>query len=81
MSNTSGQSSRQVAAPAFEMETIKISEDGRCGAKFGNARCRYGQCCSQFGWCGGEHDKKSDWCSVDRSYHTGAFNGKYDGSW
>ncbi|KLU84449.1 hypothetical protein MAPG_03491 [Magnaporthiopsis poae ATCC 64411] len=32
-----------------------VSRDGRCGEENGRQRCTgsdYGQCCSQFGWCG-----------------------------
>jgi len=31
---------------------------GRCGVKYGNAKCPSGECCSKHGWCG----KSSDHC-------------------
>lgn len=70
------QSNRKVT-PASASE--EISKDGHCGVNFNNKRCPGKQCCSQFGWCGGEQGKASDWCSVNVVNHVGASDGKYDG--
>jgi len=37
---------------------------GRCGPQFGHAKCPSGECCSMWGWCGGNQKEKSSWCSV-----------------
>jgi len=41
---------------------ITISTDGKCGPENGNTTCPGSQCCSRFGWCGGNLGGYSDWC-------------------
>ena len=53
-----------------------ISTDGRCGVDFENKRCPGTQCCSKYGWCGGERGKPSDWCATN---NRGVSDGKFDG--
>jgi len=42
-----------------EEETLPISKDGRCGKGIG--RCKDGECCSKYGWCG----RSKTHCSID----------------
>lgn len=49
----------------FANKKYPVSTDGRCGRQFNNSRCGPGQCCSPWGWCGGEIGKPSAWCSVN----------------
>jgi hypothetical protein len=51
-----------------------ISTNGRCGPSYGNTACPGKQCCSIFGWCGGEAGKNDAWC---RTYK--GFSGIFDG--
>jgi hypothetical protein len=51
-----------------------FTSDGRCGPQFGNKACNGKQCCSQFGWCGGQKGQNDDWCGKFK-----AFDGKFDG--
>jgi hypothetical protein len=53
-----------------------VSKNGRCGSAFGATICPGGQCCSNYGWCGGSVGQYSAYCS-DRN--KGVSNGKYDG--
>lgn len=53
----------------------KFSSNGRCGPQFGNTACPGTQCCSIYGWCGGEVGKNDDWCSKYKGFN-GMFNGK-----
>ena len=56
--------------------TYKISTNYKCGPQNDNTHCPGTQCCSQFGWCGGQIGKKSDWCH-DNNH--GTLDGHYDG--
>jgi len=42
-----------------EKISYKISDNDRCGEKFG--RCRDDYCCSKYGWCG----KTGDYCNIE----------------
>jgi hypothetical protein len=70
------------SSPARELKdpapapTSNVSKNGRCGSAFGETICPGGQCCSNFGWCGGSVGQYSAHCS-DRN--KGVSNGKYDG--
>ena len=51
-----------------------FTSDGRCGPSFGNKACGGKQCCSQFGWCGGQKGQNDDWCR-----NNGGFGGNFNG--
>merc|ERR1712232_354207 len=38
--------------PPAKKLTLKLSKNGRCGAKFGNTACKCGVSCSRWNWCG-----------------------------
>lgn len=57
------------------------SSGGSCG---NNKRCPGAQCCSRWGWCGGQKGERSDWCSTsinisDNIKVWAGFNNQYDG--
>lgn len=56
------------------IEKFAVSTNGRCGPNYGNTSCSNNQCCSIFGWCGGQKGQNDDWCAT---YH--GYNGAYDG--
>lgn len=60
--------------PAVNWAGNSFTTDGRCGPSFGNKACNGQQCCSQFGWCGGQKGQNDDWCGKFK-----AFDGRFDG--
>ena len=62
------------ATPTVNWAGNAFTSDGRCGPQFGNKACNGTQCCSQFGWCGGQKGQNDDWCGKFK-----AFEGKFDG--
>jgi len=59
------------------------SKDGRCGPSI-EKRCPGSQCCSEYGWCGGQKGVKSDYCTsmqkIDETKHTlGGYYNYFDG--
>ncbi|KAF2848130.1 carbohydrate-binding module family 18 protein, partial [Plenodomus tracheiphilus IPT5] len=53
-----------------------ISKNGRCGSAFGGQICQgstYGDCCSQYNWCGrtSDHCKASFGCQSSFGACTG----------
>ena len=49
------------------------TKDGRCGPSNNNTACGGTQCCSVFGWCGGQKGQNDDWCKT-----LNANNGEFD---
>lgn len=62
-----------------------VSTNGRCGPGFNGTACGGTACCSQWGWCGGTVNTRSDWCAnpansgFGGTVYRGVENGAYDG--
>jgi hypothetical protein len=57
---------------------LTVTKDGKCGPANNNTKCPGNQCCSQFGWCGGDASglAASDWCpNVTITYKFAGMNG------
>jgi hypothetical protein len=60
---------RQRQLEAQRIASITTSTNGRCGPQF-NTRCRAGECCSIYGWCGGQGSDHCGWARRnDTPYH------------
>ena len=58
---------------------LVVSTNGRCGPFQGYTRCPGTQCCSSYGWCGGERGEYSGHCYDRNRGSIGRDKGKYDG--
>ncbi|KAF2877526.1 hypothetical protein BDV95DRAFT_150887 [Massariosphaeria phaeospora] len=63
-STSQAQSSITVSSTATARPTIEISRDARCGPGYTCKGSKFGDCCSQYGWCGRTKDYCGNGCQL-----------------